>query len=1089
MSSEKSSLQLPDSLQTQLHDFRRKVWTIKSIEAVCGALFGLFVAFLATFSLDRVWDTPSSVRVVIFIGAMLGCALVPLALHKWVWRQRQLEQLARLLARRHPSVGDQLLGIIELVRNEDEQARSLTLCQAAVKQVAEVAARRDFSDSVPNPQHRRRAVMAGSGFIVAIVLLVAVPDAATNAWARFLKPWSDTPRYTFAAIEPLPKTLVVAHGEPFTFQINLTKSTAWRPEDGEVQLGAQQPVATKLKDGQYSFELPPQIDGGELAIRIGDFRQTIRVEPTLRPELTGLAANVKLPAYLERTSEQKKDVRGGVISLVKGSSAEFVATVSRDLASAQVDGQPSQPSGANVSSPRTSFKDSKKIEFKWKDQFGLAGKEPFTLSVNSKDDEAPAISTEELPRQKVVLDSEQLSFKVRATDDFGVKRVGLDWEGVDKTTVSKPAKGERILSAGDPEKELLELAGTFSAVTLGIEPQPVQVRLFVEDYLPGRDRVYSPPYLFYVLNKEQHAIWVTEQLSKWHRQSLEVRDKEMALHETNKQLRNLNAQELDDPENRKRLESQAAAERANGRRLNALVGQGEDLVRQAMKNPEFGVGHIEKWAEMLQIMKDISGNRMPSVAELLKQAAQSQLAGEPKDAQKNRQAGQNKAGAQGGNPGEKKDAEPKKANAVPTIADVESTHHQPKSDGKTPPPKDSKSNPRLTLPSTSLVGGGQKKEEEKKDSPAADKVDEAVETQRDLLAEFDKIADELNRVLANLEGSTLVKRLKAASRLQYKIAGRLNDQVNEVFGSATFNAKEPTAKLFTELSSQESKSSQDVSTIMDDMQAYFERRRMQQFKSVLDEMRKLDAVGSLRQLGDDLKKENGLSIAQAEFWSDTLDRWAEDLVDPSKCGACPGCKSRDSLPPSIVLEVLQVLEAEIALREETRVTEQAKAAEAQDAYGKKAFALSKTQDGLAVRIEKVVERIKELPEAEKNFGKELALMDQVGQVMDEATEILAKPNTGSSAIAAETEVIELLLKSRRFNPKGGGGGGDSPGGGGGGTTNDAALALLGSGLNEKEVKEDHAVQQSSGTTGPVLPEEFRAGLDEYFNRLEKGAKK
>jgi hypothetical protein len=492
---------------------------------------------------------------------------------------------------------------------------------------------------------------------------------------------------------------------------------------------------------------------------------------------------------------------------------------------------------------------------------------------------------------------------------------------------------------------------------------------------------------------------------------------------------------------------------------------------------------------MLQIMKDISGNRMPSVAELLKQAAQSQLAGEPKDAQKNRQAGQNKAGAQGGNPGEKKDAEPKKANAVPTIADVESTHHQPKSDGKTPPPKDSKSNPRLTLPSTSLVGGGQKKEEEKKDSPAADKVDEAVETQRDLLAEFDKIADELNRVLANLEGSTLVKRLKAASRLQYKIAGRLNDQVNEVFGSATFNAKEPTAKLFTELSSQESKSSQDVSTIMDDMQAYFERRRMQQFKSVLDEMRKLDAVGSLRQLGDDLKKENGLSIAQAEFWSDTLDRWAEDLVDPSKCGACPGCKSRDSLPPSIVLEVLQVLEAEIALREETRVTEQAKAAEAQDAYGKKAFALSKTQDDLAVRIEKVVERIKDLPEAEKNFGKELALMDQVGQVMDEATEILAKPNTGSSAIAAETEVIELLLKSRRFNPKGGGGGGDSPGGGGGGTTNDAALALLGSGLNEKEVKEDHAVQQSSGTTGPVLPEEFRAGLDEYFNRLEKGAKK
>ena len=57
--------------------------------------------------------------------------------------------------------------------------------------------------------------------------------------------------------------------------------------------------------------------------------------------------------------------------------------------------------------------------------------------------------------------------------------------------------------------------------------------------------------------------------------------------------------------------------------------------------------------------------------------------------------------------------------------------------------------------------------------------------QQDLLAEFEKIADELNRVLANLEGSTLVKRLKAASRLQYKIGGRIGDQVGDTFGMAS----------------------------------------------------------------------------------------------------------------------------------------------------------------------------------------------------------------------------------------------------------------------------------------------------------------
>jgi len=106
-------------------------------------------------------------------------------------------------------------------------------------------------------------------------------------------------------------------------------------------------------------------------------------------------------------------------------------------------------------------------------------------------------------------------------------------------------------------------------------------------------------------------------------------------------------------------------------------------------------------------------------------------------------------------------------------------------------------------------------------------------------------------------------------------------------------------------------------------------------------------------------------------------------------------------------------------------------------------------------------------------------------VMGEALRLLAEPNTGPAAIAAETEAIELLLQSKRINPKGGGGGGSSPGGGGSGTTTDSALALLGSGTNQKEVRENRNIGQTTGETGTVLPEEFRAGLDEYFNRIEQ----
>lgn len=185
---------------------------------------------------------------------------------------------------------------------------------------------------------------------------------------------------------------------------------------------------------------------------------------------------------------------------------------------------------------------------------------------------------------------------------------------------------------------------------------------------------------------------------------------------------------------------------------------------------------------------------------------------------------------------------------------------------------------------------------------------------------------------------------------------------------------------------------------------------------------------------------------------------------------------------------MQILEAEVNLREETRVTEQAKEAIKAEDYRKQATRLNGTQTDIQDRTDKVTEKIRELPEGEELFAREIGLLSKVSNVMGEAAGILNRPETGKPAIGAETEAIELLLQSKRINPKGGGGGGSSPGGGGTGKTVDSALALIGGGTNEKEVREDHGVTQSSGEAGPILPEEFRAGLDEYFSRLEGGTR-
>ncbi|MDC0935127.1 hypothetical protein OAS39_02490 [Pirellulales bacterium] len=1071
-------LHVPDELAQQLLGYRRSVWKLKLAEAAWFAALAVLGAMLIVFAADRVADTSPLIRTAVLLAAIASCGAIPWFFYRWVWRRRTLEQLALLLSKRMPRLGDSLLGVIELAHDPSEQARSRALCAAAIAQVADESKQRDFRTALPESRLRTFATSATICLAIALGLAFAFPEAASSAWARLLAPWQGTPRYTFAALEPLPEQLIVPHGESFTLTVKLQESSRWRPESGEVQLGLQTPLTATVSNGAYVFELPPQIEPGELTVRIGDARHAVPIEPTLRPELTAVDAVVDLPAYLERPAPVEKDVRGGAVSLVKGSSAKFRATASRDLTSAEIDRKPIEPQRATFVSPAHPIGDEQQVEFRWKDEFGLSGKEPFRLSIAALDDQAPTVLSEQLPRQKVVLDSELISFRVKAHDDFGVRRVGYEWRGFEEVMGTQAAKGEKLLAAGGPESESLAADAAFSATSLGIEPQPIELRVFVEDYLPDRKRVYSSPHLLYILTPEQHAIWMTEQLSKWHRRSLEVRDRELRLYDANRELRKLDSEQLDAPETRRKLERQASAEQANGRRLAHLSASGAELIRQASRNPEIGVGHLERWAEMLQVLDDIADQRMPSVADLLKESALAARTGKPKPPS-GPSAGMNRNTRAGA--GSEATADAKHSKPVPTIADVESSQQPPDEEEDVASSESKGSQPRLTLPTTTLIG----KRGEPGECPAGEALDEAVEEQEDLLAEFEKLADEMNEILANLEGSTLVKRLKAASRRQYKVSGRITEQLEGTFGRRAFAFQEEHKEEFQQLEEQQSKNSYNVSIIMDDMQAYFERRRMVRFKTVLGEMREQDVVGGLRSLGEEIEAEQGLSIALCEFWSDTLDRWAEDLVDPACSGSCPGGKSPGSLPPSIVLEALRILEAEINLREETRVAEQARGAASDLAYRDEATGLSRRQEKILVRVDKLAEAIRDLPEGSARFAKEIELLGAVSRAMDDAATILARPDTGAPAIAAETEAIELLLQSKRINPGGGGGGGSSPGGGGGGDTNDSAIALVGRGDNEKAVERTGEVAQVTGDSTSPLPAEFRAGLDEYFNRLDQ----
>ena len=1147
---------LPAAITEQLTAFRHRVRWVKWTEGILAAAAGLLVSWFGVFVLDRLMETPGWLRgTLLVLGVAVPGLLLPLVWHRWVWRQRRLEDVARLVRRSFPRLGDQLLGIVELARAENNAmaGRSERLVQAAIDQAAEAVQKRDLEPAVPNPRHRAWAWAAGSVAAVAVLATVLVPGAAFNAMARWLAPWIDTDRYTFTRIEPLPENLVVAYAEPFELPTTLADDSRWNPRTATARVDRQPPQKLTAEEQQFPFQFGPQTEDTGVSFRIGDERARVGLQPRTRPEMTSMSARLRLPDYLGYTSEPEIDVRGGSVRLLKGAEVSWIVEASRELRQGLVDEQPQPVDGPRLVSDYMPVENSRDWGFRWLDELGLSPRQPLNLSVQAVEDEAPLISARREELQDVILVNEVVTFDISAQDDFGIRRVGLEWWGANSRQASNgnTVRGERIAAAGEAERRELTTRATFSAEREGVAPQVIQVRAWAEDYLPGRERSYSAPFNLRVLDPTDHALWLTERFSEWMQAARETYEREQQLHQTNLDLRELTAAELDLPENRRELARQAAEERANSARLDALTDIGKNLIEQGTRNEEFDANQLESWASLMEQLDDIAANRMPSVAELLRESSNAAATspgetgapGEPSQPGETGQPGESGESGQpgeAGQPGDSGDFTPSDP-ADPSIPSGDSGQSGDPSDsgdsgstGETPPSVTQGESPPPTggageggednaepVPSVSDREGGflEQPEQEPADeegggssgegvlslpqttlealpqdgeqpppappSPAQQNLQGALDEQRDLLAEFSKVADELSELLGSFEASTFVKRLKTASRAQLDLASSLTSDTLDAFGLLDESVPEPTALINAGLAAEARDQSQFVSLIQSDLAAYIQRNPELRFTSLLQEMRDSQVVRELDGIGDITDQNySGRSIASAQLWADTLDRWAENLVaapEPPEEGEGEG--ESESVPPEVILKMMQALRAEIDLRDATREVDNARPALAIETFEEQARQLSESQWETAQIVGEAIDLLTHEPQGPERFQNEIGLLTRVAEVMVEAREILAEPYTGTRAIAAETEAIELLLQASR-DSAGGGGGGGSPGGGGSAQSASSALARLAQGSEAQPEAPERAVDQATGRAGREFPEEFRSGLDAYFNNLE-----
>lgn len=637
-----TTVKLPVQLVRQLRSFRRRLRTVKMLEAVCLAGIAVILSYMLLYFSDRLWETPSAVGWILFFTAVAGLAVfIPWWSFRWVWQRRTEAQLARLISRTDAALGDRLLGVIELdSEKHGRQYSSEKLKEAAMEQVAREVAARDLTMNIPRPSHKKLFILLAMLVFCTAAIGAVSPEAAGNALARWLRPFNPPERYTFTQLDPMPDFLVIPLGESCLYEFRLADATKSRPQTAEYFFRNRVRQQAPLADGAYNIHIPPMQQADKLEFFAGDAVRRVKIIPKARPSLLGATATVAYPAYMARPDGQEA-MRAGVISAPGGSTLTLKVTASQPLkAATDAQGKSLRVEGSSVVIPNIRLeKDPREFELNWTDRDGLAASQPVRIRLEPVEDKQPSIYLRGGENDRSVLEDTSIELEVEAADDFGLREVGVEWQGEksfyddetenaaavpDPARAGKPVpglRGEKALADGHPTQTGLKGTYLFQARALKLSPQRVVVRGFTQDYKPGGKRVYSEPMIIFVLSKSEHAQMIRNELERI-ASELEGMIRRMdAMTDEAKRLKGMEGGELKEAKAQERLHSLADEEQANRRELSDLLNRSEDLFKEASRNPQIDPAGMKEFMKGISMLKSIPNGPMKKAQNQFRNAA------------------------------------------------------------------------------------------------------------------------------------------------------------------------------------------------------------------------------------------------------------------------------------------------------------------------------------------------------------------------------------------------------------------------------------------------------------------------------------
>ncbi len=180
---------------------------------------------------------------------------------------------------------------------------------------------------------------------------------------------------------------------------------------------------------------------------------------------------------------------------------------------------------------------------------------------------------------------------------------------------------------------------------------------------------------------------------------------------------------------------------------------------------------------------------------------------------------------------------------------------------------------------------------------SAASLPQALETQEDLLADYQSFLRALRALMSRIEETSFAVRLQALCQQELKLADEVRMVSSADFGKPPAVVRESLVRRLGLLADKHNGMTKLLQTIMEDMEGSLERRPNEQVQEVLDDMSDEDVHAKCDFVAEQLKlNDSGVATAQCEFLADSFHRWAEQLMRSKS--PPPNDKKRVTLPPS-----------------------------------------------------------------------------------------------------------------------------------------------------------------------------------------------